>query len=189
MTATFGYESYSSENAWEGYVIQIIKDGSNADLVCPGSGAQTIVSFGALMSCAGSDSGNIRCAIYNSSRGLVCQWPTHTTIPASAVAWREQTSGFVDYNSNPVTTLTGGDVYRLAVTVKSISGLVRGKITSGATSGVSSYIATDYDTGFPSTIAAGTNYTVQYCLRCVVEDAPAGGKIPVIMHHFKELRG
>lgn len=135
-------------------------NGGTQDFICPGTGPQTVNSMGVYAQTRGSPHSNVRMAIYGyadeSADGgtiydptltLICQWDAAVLVNSTAQWWDHTT-----FTGTP--TLTGGNHYKIAMT--GASSLLSYAYTSG--SNATQYITTDYTSGLPSPIAAGTGW-------------------------------
>jgi hypothetical protein len=164
----FGNEVFDGASTLSSYA-EFNNDATNA-YICPGAGAQDVNSLEMYYK---QGTGNIRCAIYTTSRVLVMQGSAQVAVAGGVDAWVGHTA-FVDAAGTPIASpqLTGGTHYLLVTTADGAD------VASGCTavaSGNSKYISAEYTGGFPDPIAAGSNDTNLFSVRCGVTAAPAAG--------------
>ncbi len=140
---------------------------TNAGYVCPGTGAQNVITLD--VNIADVASGNVRLAIFDASKNFVMQWDNQYA--PGGTGWMAKTS-FADQGGSPIANpqLTGGTTYLLVMTD---DGTVKFYFQTGSTSSI---IGTDYTAGFPASLSGESPHTLELAIRCGVEPA-AGGEI------------
>jgi hypothetical protein len=124
---------------------------------CPGTGFYDVQSLGVYIDRQGADAGNIRCALYDLSYNLICQWNAEAAAGGS-VAWVE-----VALSASAV--VMGGQQYLFAISTDA-AGNPRVGYSAG-TAGDWAALTTDYTGGFPATITEPTTaLAVHYLVRC-----------------------
>ncbi len=176
MSLTYFGNCNSSTGVGNG--VDSINTGSEMDwiaagYVCPGSGNQTLKKMGVQARSAGT---YVLMGIYNSGGNLVA----HSTAKkqtllcdnASDNVWTEWDDTEITWDIG--SSLTGGSTYRLVVAFASNPGVWG---TGSQANGTSKYVAGDVtNTGMPSTLPAGSDYTQLLNIRAAVEPA-AGASI------------
>lgn len=164
----FGNEDYSGASTLSTY--SQFNNDTFVPYICPGVGAQAVNSLEMYYK---SGTGNIRCAIYTTGRVLVMQGSAQVAVAGGVDAWIGHTA-FVDAAGAPIVSpqLTGGTHYLLVTTADGAD--VASGVT-GVVSGYSKYVSAEYTGGFPDPIAAGSNDTNLFSVRCGVTAAAAAG--------------
>jgi hypothetical protein len=142
-------------------------DNVNIIYTCPGSGTMDVKELGARVYTGST--GNIRMAIYDTSKNLICQGNAEIDVNGSGSNWVSHTS------FTGTAQLTGGTAYLLVITADSSNvSCWDDTVTSG-------YIIRETGEltgGFSATLTLGSNDVRKWCIRCGVEAAaaPSGGK-------------
>ncbi len=149
-----------------------INDNSNIIYTCPAGGKFDLKELGARVYT--TSTGNFRIAIYTTSDALIAQGDAEIdSAPPGSSTWLSHTS-FTDSAGEPISPqLDGGTSYKLIIAGDKSSDVFIW--CDAVTSGWIRYNNTDLTGGFPSTITYGGNWDKQFCVRCGVEAAAAGG--------------
>jgi len=150
---------------------------TDAGYVCPGVGVVDVVSLD--INIADIASGNVRCAIFDTSKNFVMQWDNQYA--PGGTGWMSKTA-FTDQGGTPIDTpqLTGGTTYLLVLTD---DGTVKFYFQTSSTSSI---IATDYTAGFPAALSGESAHTLEVCIRCAVETG--GGSIVQLIQAERRRR-
>lgn len=150
---------------------------------CPGAGdTEWQVDELSIYVASRTGSGNIRLAVYDTGRNLICQGSGQEAVADVTNTWQGHTNGDgsdITWNS-PNTHLVGGTTYLLIVTWDADNSFLFAYDNGSA--GDTTYAFTDYTGGFPTSIAAGTNCGTTYsrvALRCGVEEIGGGESTPI----------
>ena len=143
---------------------------------CPGAGAQDIKELGARV--YEGSTGYIRLAVYETDGTFICQGSAQLdTEPQGDTNWLSHTA-FTNVGGDPISPqLTGGTAYIIAIAGDGDCYVQQNAVSSGD-------MVREYDSylaGFPATITKDADVEREWCVRCGVEAASAGGSIvPII---------
>ena len=164
----FGYNNSSPQYSWKDDA-QWYRNRNYIDgFVCPGSGHQAVKEISAYVSMP-SGSGNIRCAVFDTSGNLISQGTAEVAVTGTDPAWHGHLTQ-ANITPNPC-NLTGGVQYDIALAWDSASMQF---YFDNASAGDGTYAYTDYTGGFPASLADATQTDVILCIRCGVEAAAVG---------------
>lgn len=137
---------------------------------CPGSGTQQLVELSAYVKHQdGYTPGNLRVAIYDTSKNLIAQGNAEVLVSDTTLGWKGHI-GAANIDPNPC-NLTGGVSYIFAFTRDSAYTY---DYYRTLTSGTLYATSADYTGGFPDPITVSTSLGRSYSVRGGVEAAAAG---------------
>jgi hypothetical protein len=146
---------------------------------CPLSGTPTVKELGAYLK---NSVGNVRLALFNSSKAFVCQG--NAEIAVGVEGWHTHTS-FTNQAGSPITpTIIAGDNYYIVASFD--SSLTNVHYASGG----STYyqLSSDYTGGYPATLTFDHESGNTFTLRCGVEEVASGVSVPTLMASYRRRR-